>query len=190
MSFIVEVYFYNILENWRLYMGRRYMVFLRWWLMFMLIGLGSVITYNSGIFNKVNAVDITHLSLSIYTIFMFTTGYIGVLTWKASAMKPLKKLIKVFNHRATIGWFISDVFLTIGMIGTLAGFIYMFNVLGFENMSPDEIARILRDLPFGAMTALYTTISGLICSVILKFQLFNLDYHLESMLIEDICEEI
>jgi hypothetical protein len=122
---------------------------------------------------------------------MITSVFVGVNTWK-SCNRNVKKTeqIKVFNHKATIGWFISDAFLTLGMIGTVAGFIYMLGVSGLDNLTPTEIPRILSEMSSGMSIALYTTISGLICSLVLKLQLFNLDYHLENILRENICEVI
>ena len=162
----------------------RYTVFLKWWLCFMLICLGTVVSYSFGIVDRVNEVDITNISFIIYAIFGIMTIYTGVNTWKVSNNPdPNSKFIKTHNHKSEIGWFMADNLLTLGMIGTVIGFIYMLSTsfAGLETVTSDNIQKLLTDMSLGFSTALYTTATGLVCSLLLKLQLFNLSYELENL---------
>jgi len=80
------------------------------------------------------------------------------------------------------GWFTSDILLTIGMIGTVLGFIFMLSS-SFENINASNLGSIqhsLTTMSAGMSTALFTTAAGLICSLILKIQLFIFGKYLEK----------
>jgi biopolymer transport protein ExbB/TolQ len=82
-----------------------------------------------------------------------------------------------------LGWFVSDILLTLGMIGTVIGFIYMLGT-SFQDFDPSNtvsLKQVLSKMGTGMSTALYTTAAGLVCSLFLKLQLFNLSHHLERM---------
>ena len=62
------------------------------------------------------------------------------------------------------------------MVGTVIGFIMMLS--GFANLDISEIDTVqtlIKELGTGMSTALYTTLAGLICSLLLKIQYFNLN---------------
>jgi biopolymer transport protein ExbB/TolQ len=66
------------------------------------------------------------------------------------------------------------------MIGTVAGFIYMLGN-SFTQLSVGDASSMmaaLKQMGAGMATALYTTGVGLVCSILLKIQVFNLDQHL------------
>ena len=75
-----------------------------------------------------------------------------------------------------VGWFISDFVLTIGMIGTVSGFLLMLTGAFAGIDLTDEVAmkNVLEKMSKGMSTALYTTLFGLICGSLLKIQYFNL----------------
>jgi biopolymer transport protein ExbB/TolQ len=67
--------------------------------------------------------------------------------------------------------------LSLGMIGTVAGFILMLGE-SFESIdtaNPESLKAALRSMALGMSTALYTTLTGLILSQALKIQLINLE---------------
>jgi len=136
--------------------------FLKWWLIFCLISVGSVLIYLTGIFEQVNKADFTKISFLIYTLFILFSIKCGVRT------KQLKADMS--------GWFVSDILVTLGMIGTVVGFIYMLSVsFGSIDVTQPQTMRVaLSKMSTGMGTALYTTAAGLICSLLLKLQLFNL----------------
>lgn len=74
-------------------------------------------------------------------------------------------------------WFVSETMLSIGMIGTVVGFIYMLTTV-FTDINVDDTASVqdaLAIMATGMGTALWTTLIGLVCSVILKLQLVLID---------------
>ena len=61
------------------------------------------------------------------------------------------------------------------MIGTVKGFLLMLGT-AFENIdvsNTETLQNALTQMALGMSTALYTTLIGLICSLILKIQLVN-----------------
>ena len=91
-------------------------------------------------------------------------------------------LVEKIEHLIEVGWFTSDLCLTIGMIGTVTGFIMMLS--GFTNVDIGDIQTIqdlIKKLGLGMSTALYSTLVGLICSSLLKIQYFNLSQALDRV---------
>ena len=68
--------------------------------------------------------------------------------------------------------------ITLGLIGTVTGFIIMlggaFADLDLSNIG--QAKEVIRDMAAGMSTALTTTLVGLVCSIITKLQLMNLEY--------------
>ncbi|UCE55537.1 MAG: MotA/TolQ/ExbB proton channel family protein, partial [Desulfobacterales bacterium] len=89
----------------------------------------------------------------------------------------------IYYKKSDIGWFVSDMLLTLGMIGTVAGFIYMLSS-SFSEMDPQNaitMQGVLAKMGAGMSTALYTTAAGLVCSLLLKLQVFNFTHHLDYL---------
>jgi small-conductance mechanosensitive channel len=85
------------------------------------------------------------------------------------------------ERRLERGWFFSDIVLSVGMVGTVVGFIMMltgFADLNFENT--EEVQALISKLGYGMSTALSTTLVGLISSIILKLQFFLLETTVEK----------
>jgi hypothetical protein len=164
----------------------KHILFLKWWLFAILITLGLYIAYSFNIFHTIWEQDITKLSFIIIALFVFATIWCGSATWKISkalaknSIDP--KALKNIEYAEDSGWFISDVLLTIGMIGTVCGFIIML-LGGFADVdvsNPSTIQSMLSKLSAGMATALFTTLAGLITSVLLKVQYFNLTKGIEK----------
>ena len=114
-------------------------------------------------------------------MFFFTSIHCGKETIKVS--KALEKNISKNKIKSTdwrgnqeVGWFISDFVLTIGMIGTVSGFLLMLTgaFAGVDLTDEVAIKNVLEKMAQGISTALYTTLFGLICGSLLKIQYFNL----------------
>jgi len=158
--------------------------FLNWWIMFCLICVGSVAAVCLNVFHMTNAADVTKISFVIYGLFLIFTVRTGVLTYRHSRCKNFSEdELDKFSSGHEISWFVSDILLTLGMIGTIVGYIYMIQV-GFAAMDPANIQSMhgaLKSMALGWGTALYTTAAGLICGLALKLQLFNVTRQLEAM---------
>lgn len=134
--------------------------FLRWWLLAILIIIGFSVSWNFGFFHFLHENDFTRLGLINLLIFSVCSVSIGTKIYRE-------------NNDYESEWFCSDAVVTIGMIGTVVGFIYMlFSV--FSNIDLGDSAKTMKalsEMANGMSTAMLTTLVGLVTSVLLKFQL-------------------
>ena len=137
---------------------------LRWWLIFCLSILAGGIAFYFDIHKELYTADQTKISFLILTIFVLTSIWIGVVT-------------KMQDRTVEIGWFIAEACLALGMIGTVTGFLLMLNgaFIEIDLSNPTTIQNSLIKMALGMSTALYTTLTGLVCSLSLKIQLVNVE---------------
>lgn len=75
-----------------------------------------------------------------------------------------------------LGHFTSDVLLRLGLLGTIVGFIFMLLPIGeMEGFDAGMMQSLLTAMSGGMAVALYTTLTGLITSTLLKLQYHILD---------------
>ena len=134
--------------------------FLKWWLLFVLQSITvGIIAYFGGVqFLYEN--DKTMLSFFIAFIWLSSNLTIGYNIY--------------YNKETTeFQWFSADSCMTIGMVGTVVGFIFMLSgTLG--DIDPGDIAQtkqVISRMAMGMSTALLTTLTGLIASLYIKIQL-------------------
>ena len=136
---------------------------LYWWLMVCMMGVGVYLTYAYDLLIPLYNNDITHLTYLITVILGISTISIGYKTFKKKTMH--------------LEWFASDVVLSLGMIGTIVGFMVMlygtFSEIDVTDMA--SIRAVLAAMGTGLYTALSTTLMGLIASVVLKCQISIID---------------
>ena len=69
------------------------------------------------------------------------------------------------------GFFVADILLKLGIIGTVIGFIIMLSSLStIDEMNLSKMNNLLISMSTGMKVALYTTLTGLIGSVLLSIQ--------------------
>jgi len=122
--------------------------------------LSGAVTWYFSFVNFLYANDFTKLSFVIIAILFFTTLIIGYKYYKN-------------NHDFEIEWFTSEVVISLGMIGTVVGFIFMLYA-AFSELTVDDSAKLQQSMMLmakGMGTALLTTLVGLISSVLIKCQL-------------------
>jgi MotA/TolQ/ExbB proton channel family len=162
----------------------KYSILLRWWLFFAIASVGTVALFLSGVMQKVNQADVTKISFLIYGVFTIFTIRTGIDTYHLCREdKVTERHISKYYKKSDIGWFVSDTLLTLGMIGTVAGFIFMLDS-SFSKMDPQNVISmqgVLAKMGTGMSTALYTTAAGLVCSLLLKLQMYNLTHHLDHL---------
>ena len=129
--------------------------------------------------------DQTKLSFLLLIIFTHMSVWCGYKTWRLSRFldrdETEKYLVEKIEELMESGWFASDLCLTIGMVGTVIGFITMmsgFATIDVSNMT--TVQDMIKGLGSGMSTALYTTLVGLICSALLKIQYFNLSQAIDK----------
>ena len=141
---------------------------LKWWLIFCLTLLGFGTLYYFNMHSQLYYADVTKLSFLIIIIFMFTSVWIGRKTYDLETTS-------VIDEKIDGGWFIAESCLALGMVGTVTGFLYMLGT-AFENIDITDTTTLqdaLASMAKGMSTALYTTLTGLIASLIIKVQLVN-----------------
>jgi biopolymer transport protein ExbB/TolQ len=73
------------------------------------------------------------------------------------------------NHES--GWFIADLMIRLGLLGTVIGFIFMLgSIANIDNVDLKALQQLLSNMSGGMRTALYTTLSGLSAGILLSFQ--------------------
>ena len=144
--------------------------FFRWWLFICLLSIGAYFGIHFDIFSTIFNTDKTYLSSVILLLFTGSTLLTGYRTW-------------LFNYRKTytdtkLGWFCGEVMFALGMIGTLIGFVLVFgDALAHIDLEDQaNKAKIIADMGIGISTAIYTTLAGLVCTILLWIQLINLEY--------------
>ena len=153
-------------------------ILLRWWFLFCTqVALGTI-AYHFSFFHHLYREDTTRIGFFILGILILTSLWIGKKifslkkTWEGSDIA-----IKDFSP----GWFIAESCLVLGLIGTVTGFILMlgtaFTELDVTNITSVQNALIKMSL--GMSTALYTTLVGLISSLVIKIQLVTIERQLE-----------
>jgi len=148
---------------------------LKWWLIFCLIVLGIGTCFYFDVHKSLHESDITRLSYLIISIFLCTSIWIGTKTYKVGIQQD-------YNQKSDVGWFISESCLALGMVGTVTGFLIMLGT-AFANVDVTNAATLqqaLSDMAIGMSTALWTTLVGLVSSLIIKVQLVNLEVALNE----------
>ena len=148
---------------------------LKWWLIFCITLLGMCACVYFNIHKDLYAADVTRLSFLIISIFICTSVWIGTKTYKIGIHQD-------YNQKSDVGWFISESCLALGMVGTVTGFLIMLGT-AFANVDVTNAATLqqaLSDMATGMSTALWTTLVGLVCSLIIKVQLVNLEVALNE----------
>ena len=145
-------------------------MFLRWWLIFCISIAAFFTLYIFGFIDALIAKDTTRLSFGIIAIYFIASGFTGWITYNNTKGKKQ-------GANINIGWFITELLLAMGMIGTVIGFILMLGG-SFESLNVADTGSVktaLTDMALGMSTALYTTLVGLVCSQMLKVQLVNVE---------------
>ena len=163
----------------------KHTLFLKWWLfMASIIALSTYLIANNGL-KVLWEHDSTKLSFLLLILFIQMSAWCGYKTWRLSRFldrdETEKYLVEKIEGLMEAGWFASDLCLSIGMVGTVIGFITMmsgFGKIDVANMT--TVQDMIKSLGAGMSTALYTTLVGLVCSALLKIQYFNLSQAIDK----------
>jgi hypothetical protein len=169
----------------------KHIVFLRWVLFAVVVAIAATVLNRMDFLSYLYANDVTRISIVILGISLIFSLWCGFKTYcmsnildrvKSGDLEEKKELIAKTDRRGEVGWFVSDQIFTLGMIGTVIGFILMMSGFGDLNVHDvNSVQEIIANLASGMATALLTTLVGLICSAIIKVQYFNLDLALAEI---------
>ena len=142
--------------------------FMYWWLVTVIQAILVGITAYFGSMEFLWNTDITKLSFFTMALWIGTSAVIGYSSYNSKT-----------NYDTP--WFVAESCMTVGMIGTVIGFILMLGS-SFADLDPSNIEsmrEVITDMAAGMSTALLTTLTGLIASLFLKVQIVVLEYENE-----------
>lgn len=119
-------------------------------------------------------------ALPITPVTDYLAGVLEAVSRPGTASPEQSQLTDVLNERLRpgheFGWFICGLLVKFGMLGTVIGFVMM---LGAVEITPSfdlaTVQRMLGAMSVGMAVALYTTIAGLVTSMLLGLQYLLLD---------------
>ncbi len=97
------------------------------------------------------------------------------------------ELIDVYESRLKgpheIGWFAADAMIKLGLLGTIIGFILMLSsVVDVTEFDVTTMQKILANMSSGMGTALFTTMAGLVCSLLATAQYHMLERNIDELI--------
>lgn len=118
-----------------------------------------------GGYHFILANDFTYISLINITILAATSLWVGL------------RITTGYKSGTDLQWFLADVTLSLGMVGTLFGFLMVLysTFEGIDVSNQDSMREAIESLATGMGTALLTSLVGLVSSIIMKFQLVILE---------------
>lgn len=149
------------------------MTFWKWWTINILIVVGLVVSeFTLNAITDTLKNDTSYLTIVIFVIFWITSLKIGVKSYKLQFRDEAYT-----DDDINMEWYLSDLVMSIGMVGTLVGFIM---VLGsaFAEVDPSDteaMKGVIASVATGMGVAILTTLVGLIASIFLKFKLVILE---------------
>ncbi len=164
----------------------RHTLFLKWWFLISIISLVLAYLTAKDAWSHLWSEDVTKLSFALIALFIVMSAWCGYKTWTLSKFldkgEEDEHIVEKIESLIEVGWFTSDLCLTVGMIGTVIGFIMMLS--GFvtvDTSDPATVQDLIKNLGAGMSTSLYTTLAGLVCSILLKMQYFNLNQAIDRV---------
>jgi len=109
--------------------------------------------------------DFTYISLINISILVATSLWVGL------------RISLGHKSGTDLQWYLADVTLSLGMVGTLFGFLMVLYSTfdGIDVTDQDSMRAAIESLATGMGTALLTSLVGLISSIVMKFQLVILE---------------
>ena len=95
------------------------------------------------------------------------------------------------NSSFRFGWILSDLMIKLGLVGTVIGFVIMLgSVATLEQYDIQTMQDLLRSMSGGMRVALFTTLTGLSCGLLLGMQYQFIDHHAQALVadIEELTE--
>ena len=161
----------------------KYESFLKWWLTFTIIAICFAFCCYIGIIKSIYQKDASFLSVVTMAIFAASSVYIGKSIFDLCKKNdPERRDVEGSARSEEVGWFMSELCLNLGMLGTIVGFVMMLAGFdGLEISNQKSIQGLLSELGKSMATALYTTLVGLVCGQLLKLQTFILSLQINRL---------
>lgn len=143
--------------------------FVKWFLVTAVTLTGLFLAEQKDALTLIIKNDKSYLALAIMTIFVAVTAFVGRLSYEADVAPTARKT--ELNKNANIGWFCAEHFFSLGLLGTIIG-LCIATTGSLDASMP--VSEIVSDLKNGLNTAFYTTICGIVFSLLLQVQLLIL----------------
>jgi len=153
---------------------KKYNKFLLWWVSVLLVATGVFWANHFGLIEKVWQTDITYITSVIAFLFISYNIILGWLAFKQSRLPfsfyKVEKSEKIYD----MGWFLSEIMMALGMLGTVIGLIYMLSTsfIGDVSQMQSQLGNMWQHMGL----ALYTNAVGILGSIILKLQVYFIGY--------------
>lgn len=145
-----------------------------------LIVFGIYLLYERGLVALLLEGDNSRISWGIIGIWLVMSArWLHLLLWVQRKNRDLGDwhgqsiditetiLARWLNH----GWFAADAVLKLGLLGTIIGFILMLApIASMQSFEPASLQTALGQMSGGMAVALYTTLTGLVCNLLLRLQ--------------------
>jgi hypothetical protein len=154
---------------------------LRWWLFLCVQGTVLAIANHFQFFHDLFAKDPTRIGFGILGILVITSIWIGHKVYKLSKLNVTPPMKEGLLNDLSIQWFIAESCLVLGLVGTVCGFIIMLgsSFVNIDVSNIESMQNALSKMSIGMSAALYTTLMGLLSSLIIKIQLVNVERAIE-----------
>ena len=97
----------------------------------------------------------------------------------------LERLENTLGRGHETGWFLADLMIRLGLLGTVIGFIFMLgSVAQVSSVDIHALQQLLTNMSAGMRIALYTTLTGLAAGILLGFQYRLLDQAVDRLMAE------
>jgi hypothetical protein len=131
---------------------------------------GYIVVAHLGVFKTLLAVDFTFISLGLVAFHLVVSGYLGWAIYRRTR-----------GQRAlTTGWLCAEIAMMLGMIGTVAGFIFTLVTALSGGIDPAQLNTVVSTIATGIGTASWTTLVGLIVALSIKVQAHLLEGALDA----------
>lgn len=158
---------------------------LKWWLLQSVVILASLYCYHLGLFHLLWIADLSKISWGILVIFSAVSIFIGYMTRKAevavrTGTEACEEFAKDFGTFIPPCRFSAELMAELGMLGTVIGFILTLGP-AFEGFDVAKVgAEMIVKMALGMSTALVTTLVGMVCSMLTRMQLVNMEMVLDA----------
>lgn len=140
--------------------------FIKWFLLASLTITALFFAEQRGALSLIITNDRSFLAVAIMTLFVITSTYVGTIAYKVDVASTKEK--DRLNKQANLGWFCAEHFFSLGLLGTIIG-LCLATQGSMDATKP--VSDIVAGLKSGLNTAFYTTICGIVFSLLLQVQL-------------------
>jgi hypothetical protein len=155
------------------------MSFWKWWTTIVTVVVGfTAAEFYLNIIDFFTGVDNTRISIIIFGIFCAVNIALGFYAYMIQFKKK-----RISEQTLQTMWFFSDAVMSIGMVGTLIGFLVVLTTVftDIDTTSSEAMKEVIGNLANGMGIALTTSLCGLITSILLKFELVLLELDNEKI---------